>query len=276
VLRVCAHADARAFLARAEFWLQRDAIQNAMALQSARQASVNEAGYERPTYWATVEDADEIVGCAFRTPPYLVGITALPDAAIEPLVANLETVYPSLPGVAGAEPAASAFASAWTATHGGGWRVQSRQRLYLHKAIVPEDSGPKGTLRPANAGDLERAKAWGSAFARESRLPLDGNFCAELIRRGQLYFWDNGKPCCMVGVLRETPDSGAIGVIYTPSQLRERGYAAASIAALSRLWLDRGIRNSYVCADPGNLAADAICLRLGYEIVQDSADIHFT
>ena len=276
MVRVCAHADARAFLARAEPWLQQSEIQHAMALQSARHASADDSGYERPVYWATVEDDSGILGCAFRTPPYLVGVTALPEAAIAPLVGNLAAVYPMLPGVAGAEPTASAFASAWTASHGGSWRVGVRQRLYLHKALVPEESGPRGGLRSANAADLERAQTWGSAFARESRLPLDGSFCAQLVRRSQLYFWDNGKPCCMVGVLHETPDSGAIGVIYTPPQLRERGYAAASIAALSRLWLERGIRNSYVCADPANLAADAICLRLGYEIIQDSADIHFT
>jgi hypothetical protein len=247
-----------------------------MPLQSARRARADDSKFERPTYWATVEDADGIVGCAFRTPPYLVGITALPETAIGPLVANLETVYASLPGVAGTEPAASAFASAWTAVHGGSWRVQSRQRLYLHRALVPQDPGPRGALRLANAADLERARAWGNEFARESRVPLDGRFCTELVRHGQLYFWDNGEPCCMLGILRETPDSGAIGVIYTPPPLRERGYAAASIAALSQLWLDRGVMNSYVCGDPANIAGDAICLRLGYEIVQDSADIHFT
>lgn len=276
MLRVCAHSDASAFLARAESWLQKSEIQNAMALQSARQARADDSGFERPTYWATLEDENEIIGCAFRTPPYLVGITALPETAIGPLVANLETVYASLPGVAGTEPAASAFASAWTAAHGGSWRVQLRQRLYLHKAFVPDDSAPRGTLRPASAADLERARAWGMAFAIESRLPLDGNFCVQLIRYGRLYFWDDGKPCCMVGVLRETPDSGAIGVLYTPPELRERGYAGVSVAALSRLWLHRGIMNSYVCGDPANIAGDAVCLRLGYEIVQDSADIHFT
>lgn len=276
MFRVCAHHDARAFLARAEPWLQQSEIQHAMPLQSARQARADDSGFERPTYWATVEGSDGIVGCAFRTPPYLVGITALPEAALGPLVENLETVYGSLPGVAGAEPTASAFASAWTAAHGGSWRVQTRQRLYLHRALVPDDSRARGGLRLANAADLERARAWGTAFARESRVPLDGSFCAQLIRYGGLYFWEDGKPCCMLGVLRETPNSGAIGVIYTPPELRERGYAAASIAALSRLWLERGIMNSYVCGDPANIAGDAICLRLGYEIIQDSADIHFT
>jgi hypothetical protein len=275
MLRVCAHTDAGAFLARAESWLQKSEIQHAMPLQSARRARADDSKFERPTYWATVEDADAIVGCAFRTPPYLVGVTALPETAIGPVVENLERVYRSLPGVAGAEPTASAFASAWTAAHGGSWRVQSRQRLYLHRALVPEDSAPRGSLRLANAADLERARSWGTEFMRESHVPLDGRFCAELIRHGRLYFWDDGEPCCMLGVLRETPDSGAIGVIYTPPNLRERGYARAGIAALSRLWLERGVLNSYVCGDPANIVGDAICLRLGYEIVQDSADIHF-
>jgi RimJ/RimL family protein N-acetyltransferase len=277
VLRVCTHADARAFLARAQSWLQKSEIEHAMALDSARNASADDSHYERPIYWATVEDDTGIVGCAFRTPPYLVGVTALPEAAIAPLIASLAAVYPTLPGVSGDEPTASALASAWTASHGGSWsiRSRSRQRLYLHKALIPEDSGPRGALRLASGADVRHAQAWGAAFARVSGLPFDGRFCAELIRHGRLYFWDNDERCCMLGVLRETPDSGAIGIIYTPPPLRERGYAAASVGALSRLWLGRGIRNSYLYADPENRAADAICLRLGYEVVRDAADFHF-
>lgn len=277
MLRVCTHADARAFLGRAQAWLQKSEIEHAMALDSARNASADDSHYERPIYWATVEDDGEIVGCAFRTPPYLVGLTALPEAAIAPLIASLAAVYPTLPGVSGEETTAKAFASAWTAAHGGSWsiRARSRQRLYLHKVLVPESSGPRGALRLASTRDARHAQAWGAAFARESGLPFDGNFCAELIRHGRLYFWDNGEPCCMLGVLRESRDSGAIGVIYTPPALRERGYAAASVGALSRHWLDRGIRNSYLYADPANRAADAICLRLGYEVVRDAADFHF-
>ena len=75
--------------------------------------------YRQPIYWATVEDdaadaaaADEasLIGCAFRTPPHQVGVTELPAAAIDPLVASLRETYLNLPGVAGPEATATAFA----------------------------------------------------------------------------------------------------------------------------------------------------------------------
>jgi hypothetical protein len=276
VTRICLHADAHAFLARAEPWLMRAEMQHTMALQSARFARSNDAHFLKPLYWATLEDEEEIVGCAFRTPPYRLGITALPPAAIPALLESVASVYHTLSGVAGPEPAASAFAAAWTKLRGGSWSMQSRQRLLAHKVLVPTDDPPPGALRLATERDTALARQWGAAFAHESRIAaLDGAFCEHSIAGRRLYFWDDGAPCCMLGVLRETHDGAAIGVLYTPPALRERGYATATVVAFSRHLLDRGMRHSYFCLDPMSVAADAICRRLGYGVVQETADIDF-
>jgi hypothetical protein len=276
MMRILLHADASAFLARAEAWLMRAELQHTMALRSARFACTDDSHFQKPLYWATVEQGDEIVGCAFRTPPYRLGITDLPLDAIPALVDSVAAVYGSLSGVAGPEPAASAFTAAWSELRGGSWSVHSRQRLLAHKVVVPANNPPPGALRLATAADGALAHQWGAAFARESGLAaLDGAFCVRLIAAGQLYFWDRHAPCCMLGVLRETHDAAAIGVLYTPPALRERGYAAATVAAFSSHLLDRGLAHSYFCLDPGNVVADSICLRLGYGLVQETADIDF-
>jgi hypothetical protein len=276
-LRVCLHADARAFLARAENWLERAAIENAMALQSARFARADSSRIAKPLFWATVEEADEIVGCAFRTPPFRLGMTALPLAAVPLLVESLATIYATLGGVAGPEPAASAFSAAWIGLRGGSARVQARQRLLVHRLIVPTGDAPPGTLRRAVDADAEVARQWGAAFAVESRLAgLDGVLCARLIGEGRLYFWDDGGPKCMVGVLRETRDAAAIGILYTVPSHRERGYASAAVAAFSRQLLERGTSHSYFCIDPASVVADAVSRKLGYVSVQDAVDIDFS
>jgi len=270
------YPDARAFLARAGSWLERAEMENAVALQSARFASRPDVRFPLPPYWATVEEGDEIVGCAFRMPPFRLGLTALPLRAIPPLVDSVRTFYSTLSGVAGPEPAVTAYAERWTALHGGGWRVQSRQRLLAHRAIVPTAGPPKGTLRLATLDDAPLAREWGAAFAAESGLAaLGGGVCVELLAIGQLYFWDDGAPCCMLGVLRETRNAAAIGVLYTPPELRDRGYATAAVAAFSRRLLERGLEQSYFCLDPDNPIADWVCRRLGYGPVQDTADIDF-
>lgn len=275
-LRVVVHPDAHAFLARAEPWLRQVEMERAVALRSAQFAQTDDRGFQKPLYWATVEDGGEVVGCVFRTPPYRLGMTSLPVACIPELVDSVGRVYSTLSGVAGPEPGASAFTAAWAKLHGGAWSVQSRQNLLLHKAIVPMREPPAGALRAANGADAGVAQQWGAAFARESGLSgLGGGLCLNLLRARQLYFWDDGGPRCMLGVLRETHDAAAIGVLYTPPQYRERGYATAAAAAFSRHLLERGLPHSYFCLEPSNSVGYSLCHRLGYAVVQETVDIDF-
>lgn len=275
MLRVCRHANAREFLTRAEPWLASAQIEHAVVIGNAQHASANDSLYEKPMYWATIEDDSRIVGYAFRTPPYRLGVSALPDSAIAALVVDVDALYASLSGVSGAEPAASVFAAAWTKKHGGSWHVQSGQRLFALRALEAPGSNPSGALRPAGAGDVALAHDWGAAHARDSGIaPLDGRVCASLIRDRKLYFWDDGRPRCMLGILRQAPNAAAISILYTPAGLRKRGYATAAVAALSRQWLDRGAK-PFVTADPKNAAVNALCRGLGFEQFQDEVDIDF-
>jgi hypothetical protein len=83
-------------------------IEHAGVLQSARQARAFAAHYTHPLYWATIEDGGRIVGCAYRTPPFKVGVTVLPESAIAPLVADLTATYPgAIGGFSGPEPTVS-------------------------------------------------------------------------------------------------------------------------------------------------------------------------
>ena len=254
----------------------REEIEHSMALQTAHSACKDDWQFQKPLYWATVEDGTQIAGCAFRTPPYRLGLTALPLDAIPALVDSVGAIYRTLTGVAGPEPAATAFTAAWLERHGGSSFVSARQQLLEHRAIIPVARVPPGALRPATGADGSIAQQWGAAFARESGLTaLDGSVCARLITARRLYFWDDGAPRCMVGLLRETSDAAAIGILYTPAQFRERGYATASIAALSQHLLERGMSRSYFCLDPADGATYSICTRLGYGVIQNTVDIDY-
>jgi hypothetical protein len=275
--RIVLHGDARAFLARAEPWLRAAEMERAVALRSAEFARTDDSQFVRPLYWATVEDPrGAIAGCAFRTPPYRLGLTSLPLAALPALVDSVASVYDALSGVAGPEPGASAFTAAWTERRGGTWTVQARQHLLLHKAIVPTRDLPPGSLRPGRSTDAQLAHDWGAAFARESGLRgLDAGFCIQLLRARQIFFWDDGTVRCLLGVLRETRDAAAIGIVYTPPAYRERGYATAAVSAFSRELLERGLPYSYFCLEPSSAAGYSLCHRLGYAVVQETADIDF-
>jgi uncharacterized protein len=273
MLTIQRHENARAFLARAESWLLEREIECATALQSAHNANGNDALYERPMYWATIEDEGSIVGCCYRTPPYLVGVTALPEAALAPLLADLATTYDKVSGFSGPEAAATALTNAWIALRGGSSRVTGRQRLLALPAELPPRDAP-GTLRLAGRNDLGLAQSWGAALSLDSRgTPFDGELCAQLATAKRLYFWVDDQPRCMLGVLRESTRFAAVGLVYTPATYRGKGYATIALTALHQLFVERGLQRSYLYVDPANDAGKALGDRMGGSLVHDEVDI---
>jgi GNAT superfamily N-acetyltransferase len=276
MLMLYRHPDARAFLERAESWLLEREIEHGVVLQSARQARANDTHYERPIYWATLEDDGGLVGCAYRTPPYKVGVTVLPDAALAPLVADLAAAYPgAIGGFSGPDPTVSTLASAWVQKRGGSWSVNTRGRLL---AFAPsgnaERAAPPGVLRLAGTGDTALAQSWGAAASIDSGIAaLDGHMCLALLRAKMLYFWADDQPRCMIGLLRETPHSAAVGIVYTPAAFRGQGYGTAALDTLGRLLDERGVANRYLWIDPKSDAAQALARKLGCRFVYDSLDI---
>lgn len=270
------HADARAFLERAEDWLRTREIEHAVVLQSARQARANDAHYERPIYWATVEEAGRLVGCAYRTPPFKVGVTALPQAAVAPLVADLAATYGGpIGGFSGPEPTVRALADAWVRERGGSWSENTRGRLMMFSTEAGAKPPRKtGVLRLAGPGDAALAQGWGAAASIDSGIAaLDGNLCTQLLRAKMLYFWADDEPRCMLGLLRETRDSAAVGIVYTPAAFRGQGYGTAALEALNRLLDERGVPNRYLWIDGKSDAAQALAAKLGCRFVYDSLDV---
>lgn len=269
------HTDARAFLAYSEAWLARREIEHAGVLQSARQARANDTHYERPMYWATLEDNGEIIGCAYRTPPYKVGVTELPNTAIAPLVADLLATYPgAIGGFSGPEATATALADAWVRQRGGSWTVNTGGRL-LSFVSQPGTASKVGTLRLAGAADTALAQSWGAAASIDSGVAaLDGRLCVTLLGAKMLYFWVvDDQPRCMIGLMRETRESVAVGIVYTPAAFRGEGHGTAAMAELNRLLDERGIANRYLWIDRKSDAAQALAGKLGCRFVYDSIDI---
>jgi predicted GNAT family acetyltransferase len=65
-----------------------------------------------------------------------------------------------------------------------------------------------------------------------------------------------------------------VGLIYTPPDWRNQGYATATVAAWSRLVLERGQR-CFFYTNAAFAATTAICRKLGHELVHESVDIEF-
>jgi predicted GNAT family acetyltransferase len=139
---------------------------------------------------------------------------------------------------------------------------------------APDPSATPSVLRLAAASDTALAQSWGAAASIDSGIAaLDGRMCVQLLGAKLLYFWADDQPRCMIGLLRETRDSAAVGIVYTPAAFRGQGYGTAALRALSRLLDERGVRNRYLWTDPGSDGANALARKLGCAFVYDSLDI---
>lgn len=276
MLTIRRHADARAFLERAEPWLLTREVENAMVLQSARRARADDSRYERPTYWATFEDGDAIVGCAYRTPPFKVGVTALPPGAVPLLVEDLASVYAgAIGGFSGAEPSVTEAANAWTALRGGAWKETPHTRQHVLALPAERLAAPSGgVLRLAGKAEIGLAQSWGAAASIDTGIvALDGRACVSLLGAHRLYFWVDDQPRCMIGLLHETPRSAAVGLIYTPAAFRGKGYASAALGALDALLEERGVAERFLCIEPTSTSAQALARKLGCRLAQDAVDL---
>ncbi|CAN5757425.1 GNAT family N-acetyltransferase [soil metagenome] len=274
--RICRFEAADAFLARAESWLLHAEAEHNLLLGLAHRLKGSTEGYEPPLYLATVEDAGGVVGCAFRTPPFKLGLTRMPAGALPALVDDVAAVYPSLPAVLGPEPEARRFAELWAERKGIRAHPGMRQRIFQLERVIWPERPATGRLRVAEPEDRERVERWIRAFSAEAGTPMHGigRMAEERIRERAIFLWEDVQPCSMAGWAGQSPNGVRIGYVYTPPELRGRGYASAGVAEASQRALDAGRRFCFLYTDLANPTSNSIYRRIGYQPVCDVVDWH--
>jgi uncharacterized protein len=276
--------DAAAFLAEAEPLLLADEARHNLILGIA--GNVRDGVYDDFRLWLVLDGAD-VTAAAVQTPPYNL-VLARPRSP-EALAALAEIVAgEELPGVVGGEPEALEFADLWTRSTGMGTRTNMRQGVYALEQVEPLPRAP-GSARVAAATDRELAVRWTVAFADEVlHEGGPGRERAEAIvdlrlsspTAGILLWEDGGEPVSLAGWGGPTPNGIRVGPVYTPPELRGRGYATVLTAALSQRLLDGrlfagGRRFCFLYTDLANPTSNAIYERIGYRRVAESAEIVF-
>ena len=226
-----------------------------------------------------VRDGGEVVGVALRTLPFNV-VVARPesDAVLDALA---DAIDEELPGVVGALPEAEAFAAAWSAKTGGMSSRTLATAIHALERVRPV-SGVAGAMRSAVDDDRPLLVEWLEAFGEEA-LPegeargevestVDHRLGAE---NAGLVLWEDGGPVSVAGFGGSTPNGIRIGPVYTPPELRGRGYASALVAELSRMLLAEGRRFCFLYTDLANPTSNRIYERIGYERVCESASFAF-
>jgi predicted GNAT family acetyltransferase len=276
--------DPAEFLAEAEPILLADEARHNLLLGIAGNA--RDGVYEDVQLWL-VWDGGEIAAAALRTPPYnlILARARSPEA----LAALAEAVAcEELPGVVGADPEAHEFAELWTRYTGRPTRTNMRQGVYALERVEPPAAAP-GAARVATVSDREFLLLWLIAFAAEvlheggpgpDRAEEIVDYRLPSPSAGFLLWEDGGEPVSVAGWGGPTPNGIRVGPVYTPPELRGRGYATALTVELSQRLLDGrlfegGRRFCFLYTDLANPTSNAIYERIGYVRVCESAEIVF-
>ena len=235
-------------------------------------------GYFGDGLFAGGVDADgRVVAAAMRTPPWPLVVSELDDTDADELISAWLGHDPLLPGVTGLAESARAVAEAWERATGGTWAVDRREALHVLDEPRDPPRPSSGALREARAGERDLLIEWEQAFAHEAGLigdHVERIVDARLGYRG-VYLWDDCGPVCEVG--NAPPVAGVVrfGPVYTPPELRGRGYASSAVAARSRLAIEAGLR-CILFTDLANPTSNKIYADVGYRRVADWNEISFT
>jgi predicted GNAT family acetyltransferase len=268
-VRIERHHDVTAFYDRvAPFLLEREAqhcVQ--LGLRTTLEHDIHAFGPDDPLL-LTIEDDDELVGVATQTPPHALLLSEMPIDAVVALAAELEGQ--ELPGIGGRVELGEAFVARWPAPA----RVGFEQRIYRADTVVPP-RGVAGAARAYRDTDREVAAALVDAFVAEAMPGADeGSGDAFVQRRleagASLRFWEDGGEAVSFLVYGSPTANGMrIGPVYTPPDLRGRGYASALTAAATKEILDAGKRFACLITDLANPTSNSIYQRVGYSAVVD-------
>lgn len=275
------HAGPRAFLDRAEPWLLKREAENNLILGVAESLSRGASGQSRRLYFATVEDDGAVAGCAFRTPPYKIGMTRMPTRGVLLLARDVGQVHAELPAALGPVREVRAFGDAWATLRGVVATPGPRQRIHSLEQVAFPAAPTPGSVRPACPEDIPLVADWLKDFiAVTGHIQTDVTALARRLtaptgRDGRLALWENGVPVSMAGLPARTRHGVRIGYVYTPVEHRRKGYASALVATLSQQALDSGFGHCTLYTDLANPTANRIYHAIGYRPVQDVMDVLF-
>lgn len=284
-MRIVAHADPSEYAGRVRPRLRRDEALHNLPLGVLGQ--IEEGVYEE---WSllSVEDDQDLVGMALRTPPWPWAVACFGDdvdAFARSVGDHLAREAP-LPGeLTGERGVAAAVADRWAVAADAVASAGMAMRIMDCTALEPQDEVP-GMPRRVHIDDLELVVRWLVSFELEtgaSREPREPTELRSLIamsvekQRSPLWVWEHeGEVVSLAGIGRPTGSGERIGPVYTPPELRGRGYAGALVSHLTQDAFDRGCDHVFLFTDAANPISNRLYERLGYHHIADAARYDLT
>ncbi|MEU6508674.1 GNAT family N-acetyltransferase [Streptomyces sp. NPDC046942] len=269
--------DLDEFLARAgDFLSSRPALHTVplSVTEALRRRGPHAFGAEDPVFG--ILDDGTVRAVLVHTPPFHLHVTTLTPGEADALATRLAEQAHPVPGLSGPRETAEAFAAAWQRRSGTAGTLAQRQRLYRLDELTAPEPRPEGRARIAGPADRELLIRWKLAFDGDTGHGPGqdpAGWADARIAYGGITLWEtpDGTPVSLAGVTPETAGQVRVAPVYTPAELRGRGYAGAVTAEVSRAAREAGTAEILLFTDLANPTSNGLYQRIGYRPVADFA-----
>jgi GNAT superfamily N-acetyltransferase len=267
--------DVEEFRAAADAYLAADAAANTVLLTISETVRVRgpyayEADHPARFGWRC-DAAGKVVAAFVQTPPRGPLLGVMDPVSAQALARTLGPVAKVV--------AEDATARAYAAATGRAWRVFRAERLFRLGEVTEPGPPPAGAARPARAADVPLLEGWFADFAAFIGEAGRQDFhVAERVADGRVLLWEDGtgRPVSMVGWSPRVAGQVRIAPVYTPAELRGRGYAGAVVARASQELRQSGAEQVLLFTDLANPTSNALYQRIGYRPIADHTVVEFT
>lgn len=233
-----------------------------------------------PPYLVTVEEDDNLVAVALRTPPRQLVLSKILDfKAFNIIAQDLHARQELIPGVTGLVEEAQAFAQAWQTLTNQSYHLALKLGIYQLTTVNPVRKA-NGYFRPATQNDSNLLINWLQALTQEAldetteddqALRIVENY----LKNQALYLWQDEFAVSIAGYTGATPNGIRVNFVYTPPEYRRQGYASSCVASLSQTLLNQGRKYCFLFADLANPTSNHIYQEIGYQAVGEMHEYWF-
>jgi predicted GNAT family acetyltransferase len=274
------HQDARGFLNSAGPSLYASELVNSLILGISERLVKHPGAHENPFFASLTDRSGELVLAAVMTPPHNMILAGGDDfhQGFPVLFSYLKEHGSDLPGLIGPVQIVEGFIKFWLSKPEFKWEITMRQRIYALQ-VVRLPRMLIGSFQKARTEDIPLIASWLQKFETEALAehhPIDLERAGRLVDGGYMFVWKiDGKVVSMAMKTRPIKHSISIGCVYTPVDLRRKGYATALVAYLSQHLLDQGYDFVTLFTDLDNPTSNKIYMDIGYQPVCDFQQVTF-
>lgn len=241
-------------------------------------------------YLSAAWQGDAMVGATmlsspphFKEPIANLIVSEAEEATVSALAADAWAAHQQrslvFTGIVG-EVATTNLYSAALAREGVRCTAEMEQGIYRCRGVKMPSMDEALTLRQATDADRELLGQWVTDYFAEAlpdEPPRDGQPHADArIEGGNLWLAvpeSGGEPVAMACANRNIGTSCTVNMVYTPKDLRRRGYGSYVTAQLTQRLLDGGLQETHLYTDLGNPTSNGIYQAIGYERVGSSRQL---